>query len=349
MGWNTALFQRFQHISLQTAKLGGLALYGGHPIVDLGLNVFHNPKKNLYVFDATNHQIVKRVFQVLGKNQQPRILRVQSIDLVTTAQDVDRFIDQGFHVVYEYIDEINPAITGAIPDLVHQRHTELLQNERVTVVATSDLLLEDVRRHRSRNFLLSTNGVDLDHWRIEKGSPPADLKPALAGNLVVGYHGALAKWIDYSLLRSIADEGSYELVLIGFEHDGEFAESGLKSHPRVHYLGSKSYFELNTYAIHYDIAILPFKSIDLTQSVSPVKIFEYMAARKPVVTTDLHECRKYRSCLIGTDHPGFMEQLKRAAALREDSQYLSLLDQEAAENSWESKALEIVRLAGVKL
>lgn len=349
MGWNTALFQRFQHISLQTARMGGLALYGGHPVVDLGIAVFHNPKKNLYVFDATNHQVVKRVFQALQKKQQPRILRVQSIDLVTTAQDVDRFIEQGFHVVYEYIDEINPAITGTIPDLVHRRHTDLLRDERVTVVATSDRLLEDIRRHRSRNFLLSTNGVDLDHWRIEKGSPPMDLVPAINGNLVVGYHGALAKWIDYRLLRSIADEGSYELVLIGFEHDSEFAESGLKSHPRVHYLGSKSYFQLNTYAIHYDIAILPFKNIELTQSVSPVKIFEYMAARKPVVTPDLHECRKYRSCLIGRDHPEFMQQLKRAAALMDNSQYLSVLDQEAGENSWESKTLEILRLAGVKL
>ena len=347
MGWNTALFQRFQHISLQTARMGGLALYGGHPVVDLGITVFHNPKKNLYVFDATNHLIVERVFQALRKKQQPRILRVQSIDLVTTAQDVDRFIEQGFHVVYEYIDEINPAITGAIPDVVHQRHTDLLKDERVTAVATSDLLLEDVRRHRSRNFLLSTNGVDLDHWRIEKGSPPMDLVPALNGKLVVGYHGALAKWIDYRLLRSIAEDGSYELVLIGFEHDGEFAGSGLKSHPRVHYLGSKSYFELNTYAIHYDIAILPFKNIELTQSVSPVKIFEYMAARKPVVTTDLRECRKYRSCLIGRDHPEFMQQLKRAAALKDDPLYLSLLDQEAGENSWESKTLEILRLAGV--
>lgn len=349
MGWNTALFQRFQHISLQTAKMGGLALYGGHPIVDLGITVFQNPARNLYIFDATNRQIVNRVFQALQKKQQPRILRVQSIDLVTTGEDVIRFIEQGFTIVYEYIDELNPAITGAIPDLVYQRHAALLKDERVIVVATSDLLFEDVARHRSRNFLLSTNGVDLQHWRLAKGEPPADLKPVLNGKLIVGYHGALAKWIDYDLLRTIADEGSYELVLIGFEHDREFAESGLKDHPRVHFLGSKTYFQLNTYAVHYDIAILPFKSINLTQSVSPVKIFEYMAAQKPIVTTDLRECKKYKSCLVAGTSIEFMEQLKRAAELRNDADYLRVLDKEAGENSWEEKTREILTLAGVKL
>ena len=153
--------------------------------------------------------------------------------------------------------------------------------------------------------------------------------------------------MDYDILRAIADEGSYELVLIGHEHDAAFGKSGLKGHARVHFLGSKTYFDLNNYAVHYDIAILPFKKTELTQAVSPVKVFEYMAARKPVVTTDLRECKKYQSCLIAGTSLEFMEQLKRAAILRNDPGYLSLLDKEAGENSWEKKTLEILRLAGV--
>lgn len=350
MGWKTILFQRFQHVSLQTAKLGGLALYGGHPIVDRGITVYQKAADNLYVFDATNRQVVERIFQALDmKRGQPRILRIQSIDLVTTAEDVIRFIENGFAVVYEYIDEINPAITGAVPDSVYRRHLAILKDERVIVVATSDQLAEEVQQFRSKNFILSTNGVDLDHWRIPRGKPPSDLSPALNGNLIVGYHGALAKWMDYDLLRSIADAGPYEVVLIGHEHDGAFAESGLKDHPRVHFLGSKTYFELNAYAVYYDIAILPFKKTNLTQAVSPVKIFEYMAARKPIVTTDLRECQKYRSCLIASTQIEFLEQLKHAAELRNDLDYLRLLDQEAAENSWERKTIEILKLAGVKI
>jgi len=349
MGWHTMLFQRFQHVSLQASKMGGLALYGGHPTVDHDVFVYQEVEKNLLVFKATDNQVVTRVLAALEKKTQPTILRIESIDLVTTAEDVQDFIRRGFKVVYEYIDEISPDITGNVPDLVHRRHEALLNDERVIVVATSDQLYEEVQEHRSQNFVLSTNGVDVDHWRIPKGNPPEDLKPALTGRTIVGYHGALAKWTDYELLRMIADEGSYELVLIGHEHDDEFPKSGLKEHPRVHFLGSKTYFDLNAYAIYYDVAILPFKKSNLTEAVSPVKIFEYMAALKPIVSTDLRECRKYKSCLIAETNEEFMAQLKCATSLIHDAEYLSVLDKEARENSWQAKTAEILKLAGVNL
>ena len=138
-------------------------------------------------------------------------------------------------------------------------------------------------------------------------------------------------------------------MLIGHEHDDELPKSGLKEHPRVHFLGSKSYFDLNAYAAYYDIAILPFKKSNLTEAVSPVKIFEYMAALKPIVSTDLRECRKYKSCLIAETNEEFMAQLKIATSLRNDADYLSILDAEARENSWQAKTAEILKLAGVKL
>ena len=351
MGWNTLLFQRFQHISLQTAKMGGgLALYGGHPTVDKDIFVFQEVKKNLFVFKANDNQVADRVLAALEKRKdQTVVLRIQSIDLVTTAEDVQSFLQKGFKVIYEYIDEISPEITGNVPELVYQRHKAIIEDERVVVVATSDQLFEEVRCHRSQNYVLSTNGVDVDNWRIPKGNPPDDLKPALTGRTIVGYHGALAKWTDYNLLRMIADEGSYELVLIGHEHDDEFPKSGLKEHPRVHYLGSKSYFDLNSYAVFYDVAILPFQKNDLTQAVSPVKIFEYMAALKPIVSTDLRECRKYKSCLIAETKEEFLVQLKHAYEIRNDEEYLGILNKEAEENSWFAKTTEILRLVGVNL
>ncbi len=349
MGWNTMLFQRFQHVSLQSAKMGGIAIYGGHPTVDKDVFVYKKAAENLYVFKATDPQITNRILDALEKKGGHTILRIESIDLVTTAEDVENFLRRGFKVVYEYIDEISPHITGSVPDLVHERHEALLKNEQVIVVATSDQLYEEVHRQRTKNFVLSTNGVDLDNWRIPKGEPPQDMKPALNGNPIVAYHGALARWIDYDLLRMIADEGSYELVLIGHEHDGEFEKSGLKAHPHVHFLGSKTYSTLNSYAIHYDITILPFKKTNLTDAVSPVKIFEYMAALKPIVTTDLRECKKYKSCLVAENNEEFMMQLKRAVDLRSDPEYLNTLDTEARENSWEHKTLEILKLAGVQL
>lgn len=51
MGWKTPLFQRFQHMSLQASQLGGLALYGGHLQVDVGLFVYDRSEDGVLVFD----------------------------------------------------------------------------------------------------------------------------------------------------------------------------------------------------------------------------------------------------------------------------------------------------------
>lgn len=350
MGWHTPLFQRFQHMSLQAVRLGGLALYGGHRQVDKDMFVFQRVQGNVVVFDALDERVVQCVFDTLRKTSQKKILRLQSIDLATRLEQVERFITDGITVIYEYIDEINEEITGPIPDFVKQRHAAILRDERILVVATADKLFNEVKQQRTANCLLSTNGVDLDHWRKAQKKPPADMEAAVqSGRAIVGYHGALAKWIDYELLRKIADSDNYELVLIGYEHDTSLTESGLIRHPHVHFLGSKPYFVLNEYVAFYDVGILPFKRYALTESVSPVKLFEYMAAGKPVVTTNLQECAKYKSCLVSESHETFLEQLSTAVAGKNDETYMALLAADAQRNSWSEKATVIYQLAGVQL
>ncbi len=350
MGWSTIWFQRFQHFSLQAAKLGGVALYGGFPpMIDRDLFIYREVTKNLFVFDAMDWWVRRRVFQALENTTQPRVMRIQSVDLGTTLDDIHEAVQNGFKVIYEYIDEFSSDITGPVPEMIQQRHEALLKNEDVFVVATSDQLYKNVTSYRTRNFILSVNGVDVEHWRAPKGSPPEDLKPVLDGKIIVAYHGTLASWVDYDLLHMIADDGRYNLLLIGHQHDDAFTQSGLKTHPRVFYLGGKSYFELNTYAAYYDITILPFRKTQMTEAVSPVKIFEYMAARKPVVTTDLHECKKYKSCLVAGSNSEFIQLLHRAEELVDNPPYLALLEKEANENSWENKTREVLKMVGINV
>lgn len=353
MGWHTPLFQRFQHLSLQAARLGGLAIYGGHIQVDKELFVYEREDNNVVVFDALDSVVNERIKKALKANTlAQKVVRIQSIDLATTIEDILEFQDMGFKVVYEYIDEITEEIVGDFPDAIINRHKWTLENESVFVVATATKLFEEVASHRSRNLLLSTNGVDIEHWHVTANTPPEDIKPLLDNKkVIIGYHGALAKWIDYELLNRIAEVDGLQLLLIGYEHDSSFRDSGLAEKDNVHFLGSKSYFELPQYACYYDVGILPFKKYKLTESVSPVKLFEYMALRKPIVTTDLIECLKYKSCLCAEsmNHDKFIENIQTAISLKNDQNYLSILDAEALSNSWQSKTLEYLELAGVNV
>lgn len=348
MGWNTPLFQRFQHLSLQAGAAGGISFYGAHPLVDKNIKICEFVTPTLCVVNLDNYEVKRKLFEILDTKSGLKFIRLQSIDLATTIEELQSFLARGYEIVYEYIDELTPQIVGNIPKFVLERHEYVLRDERISVVATSDKLFEQVKPYRNHNMEMINNGVDYAHWNIERNKIdcPEDLKEIVnQGKIIIGYHGALAQWIDYDLLKKLAQDSRFILLLIGYAHDDHLKESGLLSYDNVYFIGPRPYSELSQYAAFYDIAILPFLLNDITKSVSPVKIFEYMALEKPVVTYALPECLKYQSCLCADTQEEFLDKINKALDLRFDKKYLTLLKKEALDNTWQSimkKTVELV-------
>lgn len=337
MGWSTPLFQRFQHISLNAGKCGGISIYGAHPSVDPDVKTYKIISPSLCLINMMDQSVADYFWRIMDQKSGLKIIRIQSIDLATTVDQIKKYIDKGYQIVYEYIDELTPQITGNLPNTVIKRHKYILKNEEITVVATSEKLFNQVKPCRSKNMLMLNNGVDYDHWHIEKSidNCPEDLKEIVEKNkIILGYHGAIAQWIDYHLLNRLANDNRFILLIIGYNHDGSLEKSGLLNHENVYVLGAKSYFELPKYSAFYDVGILPFVLNDITRSVSPVKIFEYMAVDKPVVSYALPECKKYKSCLCADTEDEFVALVDKAIALRENEEYLQQLRSDAVSNTW---------------
>ena len=116
------------------------------------------------------------------------------------------------------------------------------------------------------------------------------------------------------------------------------------SNENIYFLGSRDYKVLKNYAYHADILSIPFQINDITRSTSPVKLYEYMALNKPIITTNMNECTKYKSVLIGKNHKDFIAKLDEALKLKKDKNYISLENKEAKENDWSIKAKVIIDL-----
>ncbi|WP_428718133.1 hypothetical protein [Undibacterium curvum] len=57
-------------------------------------------------------------------------------------------------------------------------------------------------KYRNLGAILSTNGV-IAYWPQPVAKAPAGLEAALQnGRAIVGYHGALANWVDCELLKN---------------------------------------------------------------------------------------------------------------------------------------------------
>jgi hypothetical protein len=144
-------------------------------------------------------------------------------------------------------------------------------------------------------------------------------------------------WIDYELITEVVRQcPDFFFVFLGPDHEGSV--SRLPQLANVRWLGPKPYATLQTYASLFQVATVPFQVNNVTRSSCPVKIFEYLALGKPIVSTALPECRRYRGVLIAEDPADYVRQLHEAIALSKKPTFTAMMAQEARANTWEQRA-----------
>lgn len=109
---------------------------------------------------------------------------------------------------------------------------------------------------------------------------------------VIGYFGAIANWFDHELVACIAQAfPQHAILLIGADTVG--AAGHLRKYSNVEFVGEVSYSGLPYYLHGFDLCMLPFRIIELTLATNPVKVYEYLAAGKPVVSVELPEMHQF--------------------------------------------------------
>ena len=348
VGWNIPLFQRSQHMANELTDDGYLYFYRTSEQFDPHVKTVEKLKDRLYLVNMANFALQNAMFDLLKEYKGHKFLSLYSTDVYLDEKYIkEKYIDNGFKIIYEYIDELSDEISGHLPDFVYDRHKNIIEDKSNIAVGSADKLIEEIEKIRGKeNVAMITNGVQYDHWQYRSDEVPEKLKDIVSkGNPIIGYFGALAKWFDYELLKKVAKERpNYEIVLIGFLYDNSFKDSKIDELENVHYLGIVDYKELNQYSQYFTISTIPFLLNDITESTSPVKLFEYMAMGHPIVTTDMRECRKYKSVLIGKSHEDFIEKLDFALTLDKKDEYYNYLKEEALANTWREKAAILDRL-----
>jgi glycosyltransferase involved in cell wall biosynthesis len=248
-------------------------------------------------------------------------------------------------LIYYCVDEYT-AFTGATEGL--KKVENKLFQEADLVIVSAEKLLES-KRQFNENTVLIRHGVDYRHFR--KALDVSTEIPAEIKNLprpIIGFHGLLADWIDYELLKKVAahfKNGS--LVLIGkVSVDAAQKIKILDDLPNVHLLGRKPYADLPAFCKGFDVALNPFAINELTLAANPLKVREYLAAGLGVVSTAIPEVEILNLCRIGKTHDEFVRQIEIALETPGVSKELS----ETVKNeSWEARVEDLREIIAAKI
>lgn len=335
--WNIPQFQRPQHLALNLSKLGCLFLYCTSNNYD-NVNGFQEINDHLYL---TNR------FDLIKKYLHKGWIIIHAGHPDYTIQEIEKYKQSGFKIIYDYVDKIDPLINGNSGTVARRHNLMGKSNIDLGLATARNLYLELKKKIGSQKTLLNPNGVDLEHFSFNHGPPPvpADLKPIVDSKKpIIGYYGALAKWIDYSLINKIArNHPEWNFVFIGWDYD--CSVSKLQPLANIFYLGVKKYEVLPNYAYYFDVAIIPFLPGGIAKSTSPLKLFEYFALGKQVIITrDLDECKPFKGVYIGKNTSDFASKIDMAIKLRHEPQIKEALLTQARENTWQSRAQAIYNL-----
>lgn len=342
-GWEKIMKQRPQQMA-NAADKDTLFIYGTTHMEIGKLEGIKRIKENLYLVDLV---IYKTELIEMLKDIKNKYLMIYSTDYIPM-EILTPYTDAGFKIIYEFVDGIEEKLCGKeTAKLLMDRHKTIINNYDPYIVTTANKLYDSIKNEKSdAKVKLITNGAEYDYFANNDLEVPEKMKKLKEnGNIIIGYYGALASWFNYETIKKLSEKNpKYQIVLIGLDYDKTLDKSGVLDMPNVHYLGKKNYEELASYLHGFDICMIPFIINEITLSTSPVKVFEYMAARKPIVTSDLPECRKYESVLIGKSDEEFLEKIELAISKINDAEYLEILTKEAKENDWKNKFKSLVEL-----
>jgi len=210
---------------------------------------------------------------------------------------------------------------------------------RLVFTQTTPVLLE--KKKLNPNTHLVPNAVDYENF-IRSGDKKIDLSDINAiKKPILGFIGIYNNKIDEELLIKAAEAyPNCSIVILGiYLRDTNFDR--LARYDNVHYLGLKDFSEIPSYLEFFDVCLLPYKIDCDNRGGSPLKLFDYLASGKPIVSIKVSGTEDFGDvAILAENHEKFIEGINSAL---NDHELLTQLKRrmKAKENSWKIRADQV--------
>jgi glycosyltransferase involved in cell wall biosynthesis len=204
--------------------------------------------------------------------------------------------------------------------------------------------LVEAKKAINPSTTFSPHGVDVELFAATQADVTA--LPAAAASLrrpVVGYFGLIAAWTDLELIEWLAhSRPDWTFLLVGH---ASVDVSALASLSNIRLVGAQPYESLPGWAKAFDVAIIPYRLNQQVRNANPLKLREYLATGKPVVSVASPEINRFSDLVhVADGRESFLAGIE--SALSHDT--LEKRQQRMAavrSMSWEHRAQESVQIA----
>ena len=217
--------------------------------------------------------------------------------------------------IYECYDEYQLDYFNSNPlPQVALLENELLMRANMVFI-TSKSLLKRGEAWKKKIFY-APNGVSFNHFVNAFNHKPLEStvivsipKPRL------GFVGNISRFLDLKLIEEIArKKTNWSLILIGpVDESAKQIVEKWASIPNIYLLGRVDFCHLPLYLKDFDVALAPFQWNELCYHINPLKVWEYLAAGKPVVASLMSELESLSDIIyLARDRNSFLKQVENA-------------------------------------
>ncbi len=253
--------------------------------------------------------------------------------------------------IYDITDDwISAQQSNAARELLVRQDADLCARADATIVCSQRLF--DMKTSLAKNLFLVPNGVDLQHYAgVAAGTTAVEVSTCGWNHPVLGYVGTVhPERVDVALVEAVArafPQGT--VALVGPNLLGEAGSKPLATLKNVVLTGAVSYAKVPAFLSTFDVCLVPHLESEFTESLNPIKLWEYLATGKPVVSTNVAGFRDFSAlCHIASGAQDFVAACH--AALSENAAHQTASHQNAAQaarldaaqnNSWKARVDQI--------